>query len=229
MRPRASLWRLVLGCATTFALIFAGMPSAQATQSQTRASAGEPLAAVGHAFSQVSAVAAVSAGSRTSRLAGSGWQAKKKKHKAKIADPDDLPQPLIGIIPGSTINLLSRSSKLPIAIKNDYDSEVRVRVRVLASNLKVLIPALVEVIVPAHTTVTAKVPVNAIADGQVVLHATLESFSGVRLTVPVDIKMNVILGVEDTALYGFLSFIALLGALGAFRTVRKRRREGSNQ
>ena len=103
-----------------------------------------------------------------------------------------------------------------------------------ASNLKVLFPTLVEVVVPGHTTVTAKVPVTAIADGDVIVHATLETFSGYRLTIPVDIKMNVILGVEDTVLYGFLSFVALLGALGWFRTVRKRRRdraadtEGSN-
>ena len=93
------------------------------------------------------------------------------------------------------------------------------------SNLKVLVPAVVEVVVPANTTITAKVPVNAIADGPVILHATLESFSGVRLTIPVDIKMNVILGVEDTVIYAFVGFIALLGAFGVFRTVRKRQRE----
>jgi hypothetical protein len=79
--------------------------------------------------------------------------------------------------------------------------------------------------VTANTTITAKVPVNAIADGPVILHATLESFAGVRLTIPVDIKMNVILGVEDTVIYDFVGFIALLGAFGVFRTVRKRQRE----
>jgi len=216
MRPKAGLWRLVLGCATSLALIFSGMPAAHANSLHVSASgATRGVSVIGKAHE--------------SNLFVSHWQAKKKKRKTKVTDPDTLPQPLVAIIPGSTINLLSRSSKLPIAIKNDYGTEVRVRVRVQANNLKVVVPASVEVVVPANTTVTAKVPVEAIADGDVILHATLETFSGLRLTTPVDIKMHVILGVEDTVLYGFLAFIAMLGALGAFRTVRKRRREGSIQ
>ena len=200
--------------ALSFSPLFAAAPAATAQSAPTP----QRVAAT--------QIATVSAGSKGHSFTSS-WQAKKKKRHVKIASPDLLPQPLVQIIPGSTINLLSRSSKLPLAIKNDYDSEVRVRVRVQPSNLKVLIPALVEVIVPANTTITAKVPVKAIADGPVILHATLESFSGIRLTVPVDIKMNVILGVEDTVLYGFIGFIALLGTFGVVRTIRKRRREGA--
>jgi hypothetical protein len=99
-----------------------------------------------------------------------------------------------------------------------------VRVVVQPSNLKVLIPGDIEVKVPANTTVTAQVPVNAIGDGDVVLRTTLETFSGLRLTAPVDIQMKVILGVEDAVLFGFIGFVALLGGFGAFRTIRKNRR-----
>lgn len=148
-----------------------------------------------------------------------------KDHKVSITDPDVLPQPQVAVVPGSVINLLSRSSKIPIAIKNDYPSPVRIRVVVQASNLKVLIPAIVEVLVPANTTVTAQVPVTAIGDGDVVLHTSLETFSGLRLTTPVDIQMKVILGVEDAVVFGFSGFVVLLGAIGAIRTVRKNRRE----
>jgi len=148
-----------------------------------------------------------------------------KDHKVSITDPDVLPQPQVAVVPGSVINLLSRSSKIPIAIKNDYPSPVRVRVVVQASNLKVLIPAVVEVLVPANTTVTAQVPVTAIGDGDVVLHTSLETFSGLRLTTPVDIQMKVILGVEDAVVFAFSGFVVLLGAIGAIRTVRKNRRD----
>ena len=148
-----------------------------------------------------------------------------KDHKVSITDPDVLPQPQVAVVPGSVINLLSRSSKIPIAIKNDYPSPVRIRVVVQASNLKVLIPAIVEVLVPANTTVTAQVPVTAIGDGDVVLHTTLETFSGLRLTTPVDIQMKVILGVEDAVVFAFSGFVVLLGAIGAIRTVRKNRRD----
>jgi hypothetical protein len=209
MRPKASIRRWALGLATALALCFSPLVAAQMAT------------AVGPTTHQTT---------MTNHVSGSALQAKKKKrHRSRITNPDTLPQPLIEIIPGSSINLLSRTSKLPIAIKNGYDTEVRVRVRVQASNLKVLIPAVVEVLIPANTTITAKVPVNAIADGPVTLHATLETFSGLRLTVPVDIQMNVILGVEDTVLYGFVGFIALLAAFGVFRTIRKRRGELESQ
>ena len=205
MRPKASIWRGALGFAIAFALSFSPLLATQSALANVR-SANKSMV--------------------TSQTSNSTWQTKKKKrHHSRITNPDTLPQPLIEIIPGSRINLLSRSSKLPIAIKNGYDTQVRVRVRVQPSNLKVLIPAVVEVVIPANTTVTAKVPVNAIADGPVTLHATLETFSGLRLTVPVDIQMSVILGVEDTVLYGFVGFIALLAAFGVYRTVRKRRAE----
>ena len=205
MTSKASVGRWALGCLAALALIFspvlATQPALAATQPHNRVELAQ-------------------------QVSHSTWQAKKKKrHNSKIANPDTLPQPLVEIIPGSSINLLSRSSKLPISIRNRYANSIKVRVRVQASNLKVLIPAVVEVLVPANTTVTAQVPVNAIADGPVVLHATLESFSGNRLTVPVDIQMNVILGLENTVLYGFLGFVAALAAFGVYRTMRKRRRE----
>ncbi|MEI6591419.1 MAG: DUF6049 family protein, partial [Actinomycetes bacterium] len=85
----------------------------------------------------------------------------------------------------------------------------------------------VEVLVPANTTVTAQVPVTAIGDGDVVLHASLESFSGMHLTAPVDIQMKVILGVEDAVVYGFAGFVVLLGGIGVVRTVRKNRRNAA--
>ena len=167
-----------------------------------------------------------SGGQKLKQIHSAEFQAKKKKKKRKatIANPDTLPQPQVAVIPGSVINLLSRSSKIPIAIKNGYGSPVRIRVIVQPSNLRVLIPAVVEVLVPANTTVTAQVPVTAIGDGDVVLHTTLESFSGMHLTAPVDIQMKVILGVEDAVLYGFFGFVALLGTIGVVRTIRKNRR-----
>ena len=215
MISKVRVWRLALGWSLASTLALASLLPASPALAETSARAD-------------SSAPVLSAGSvRSADIFGGFFEAKKKKkrYRAKIANPDTLPQPLVQVIPGSAINLLSRSSEMPIAIKNSYDSEVRVRVRVQPSNLKVLFPTVVEVKVPANTTVTAKVPVNAIADGPVVLHATLESFSGIRLTVPVDIQMYVILGLEDTVIFGFLGFVALLSAFGVFRTIRKRRRE----
>jgi hypothetical protein len=238
MKASPRYGRAALGVAATIAVAIATILTSPANPATANpATAGPATAAPATATAATSATATNSAKTtQVSRVEGAwagipvnNWQAKKKRHKAKVANPDNLPQPQVSIVQGSSINLLSRSSKIPLAIKNGYTSQVRLRVVVRPSNLKVLIPAVIEVVVPANTTVTAKVPVTAIADGDVVLHAHLESFSGVRLTVPVNIKMNVILGVEDTVLFGFMAFVAALGALGVIRTVRKRRRQAETE
>ncbi|MFM5905936.1 MAG: DUF6049 family protein, partial [Micrococcales bacterium] len=119
----------------------------------------------------------------------------------------DLPTYKIAIVPGSTINLVSRESKLPISIRNDYDAEIRVQVHVSPGNLNVLIPANVEVTVPANTTFVAQVPVTAIADGPVKLKAWLTTFSGLRMGKSVEINMNVRAEIEDSLILSFILFV----------------------
>jgi hypothetical protein len=142
---------------------------------------------------------------------------------AKTPKPD-LPTYKIAIVPGSVINLVSRESKLPISIRNDYNAEIRVQVHVSPGNLNVLIPATVEVTVPANTTFVAQVPVTAIADGSVKLKAWLTTFSGLRMGKSVDIDMNVNAEIEDSLILGFVLFIAVLLFVGVMRTLAKRRK-----
>ena len=128
------------------------------------------------------------------------------------------------IIPGSDINLVSRSSNIPIQIQNDFRQDVVIHVHVRPSNLRVSIPSAVEVKVPAFTSVTAKVPVEAIANGEVELKVWIETFSGNRLGRPVMLNMNVNADVEATLLLGFAGGVVVLFGLGIFRTVRKNRK-----
>lgn len=145
---------------------------------------------------------------------------------AKTPKPD-LPTYKIAIVPGSVINLVSRESKLPISIRNDYNAEIRVQVHVSPGNLNVLIPAAVEVTVPANTTFVAQVPVTAIADGQVKLKAWLTTFSGFRMGKSVELTMNVNAEIEDSLILGFFVIVAGLGVAGVLRTLAKRRKAGA--
>jgi hypothetical protein len=134
----------------------------------------------------------------------------------------ELPGFAIRIVPGSSIHLVSRSSKLPISIRNDYPQEIRVQVHVAPSNLRALFPAAIEVTVPANTTYVAQVPVNAIADGDVPLKAWLTTFSGLSLGPAVDLSLTINAEVEDSLISGFVILVAGLGVAGVLRTRAKR-------
>jgi hypothetical protein len=110
-----------------------------------------------------------------------------------------------------------------VRIKNEFDAEIRVFVFVSPNNSRVLTPTAVEVTVPPLTTINAKVPVQAIANGDVVLDVWLTTFSGIKLGKAVQLNMTVNADVELTLLIGFSAFIALLLVLGVIRTLRKKR------
>ena len=141
--------------------------------------------------------------------------------------PDNRPDYQIHIIPGSTIHLVSKSSKLPVSIRNDYDAEVRVQVHVSPGNLKVIVPAAIEVTVPAQTTYVAQVPITALADGEVPLRAWLTTFSGIRLGKTVPLQLVVTAEVENSLILGFAIVVVGLGVAGLLRTRAKRKREAA--
>lgn len=131
----------------------------------------------------------------------------------------------IYIVPGSEINLVSRSSNIPIQIKNTFASDVTVHVFVRPTNARVAIPAAVSVKVPGETTVTAKIPVNAIANGKVLLRAWITTFSGIEIGRAVVLSMNVNADIEFALLIGFGSAVAVLFVFGLIRTVRRNRKK----
>lgn len=129
------------------------------------------------------------------------------------------------IVPGSDINLVSRTSNIPVQIKNAFSQDVTVRVHVQPTNSRVLVPSVVEVTVPALTSVTAKVPVEAVANGVVALRVWLTTFSGYDIGEESLLLMNVNADVELTMLIGFGSVVFILLGLGVSRTLRKNRKK----
>jgi hypothetical protein len=127
------------------------------------------------------------------------------------------------IVPGSEINLVARTSNVPVQIKNDFGSDVVVHVHAQPTNPRVVIPAAVEIKIPGYTSVTAKVPVEAVANGDVILKVWLTTFSGHKLGPASYLSMNVNADVELTMLVGFGGAVLLLLGFGIVRTVRKRR------
>jgi hypothetical protein len=133
-------------------------------------------------------------------------------------------KPGVYILRGSNINLVSRESKVPVAIRNNFSSDVRVHVHVNPSNPRVIVPSSVEIVIPAGETVNAQVPVQAVAQGKVFLIVWLTTFSGIRLTKNSYLQMQVEPDIEITLLASFAGLVLALGVAGAIRTVRRSRR-----
>jgi hypothetical protein len=129
----------------------------------------------------------------------------------------------IEIVKGSEINLVSQDSRVPILIRNNYETEVRVLVHVATSNLRVRLPKVSAVTIPANSTVNVTVPVLAVANGDVTLYVWLTSFSGVRIGQNESLQMHVLGNFEAIALGSLGLVVALLLVVGTARMLRRRK------
>ncbi len=128
------------------------------------------------------------------------------------------------IVPGSDINLVARTSNVPVLIKNAFNSDVRVFLHAKPTNPRVVVARVVEVEIPGGTSVTAKIPVEAVANGVVVLRVWLTTFSGVKIGKESLLQINVNADVELALLIGFGGAVLALLGFGVARTVSKSRR-----
>ena len=139
----------------------------------------------------------------------------------EASDPVVTEKPGVYLLKGSSINLVSRQSKIPVAVKNTFSTDVRVHVHIAPSNTRVIVPSAVEVLVPAGETVNAQVPVEAVASGKVFLIVRLTTFSGRPLTENTIIEMNVEPDVEGALIAGFAASVLVLGLVGGVRMARR--------
>jgi hypothetical protein len=132
------------------------------------------------------------------------------------------------IVPGSEINLVARTSTVPVQIKNAFNSDVRVFLHAKPTNPRVVVARVVEVEIPGGTSVTAKVPVEAVGNGIVVLRVWLTTFSGVKIGKESLLQINVNADVELALLIGFGGGVLALLGFGVARTVSKSRKRITN-
>jgi hypothetical protein len=111
-----------------------------------------------------------------------------------------------------------------VLIKNAFNSDVRVFLHAKPTNPRVVVARVVEVLIPGGTSVTAKIPVEAVANGVVVLRVWLSSFSGVKIGKESLLQINVNADVEAALLIGFGGGVLALLGFGVARTVSKSRR-----
>jgi hypothetical protein len=131
----------------------------------------------------------------------------------------------VQMIDGSNINLLSNQAPLPVTLSNELPYPVTVLVHVTPSNGRLLVEQNdVEVTIEATSRKGAQIPVTAVANGAVTLNIQLLSPTGVLISTPSPVVVNVSAEWETwgTVLFGIL--VVLVFGFGIVRNILRRRK-----
>ncbi|MCS5717424.1 DUF6049 family protein [Herbiconiux sp. CPCC 205763] len=132
----------------------------------------------------------------------------------------------VQMIDGSNINLLSNQAPLPVTLSNELPYPVTVLVHVTPSNGRLLVEQNdVEVTIEATSRKGAQIPVTAVANGAVTLNIQLLSPTGVLISTPSPVVVNVSAEWETwgTVLFGVL--VVIVFGFGIVRNILRRRKK----
>jgi hypothetical protein len=136
-----------------------------------------------------------------------------------------LPPAQVYVVAGSNINIVSRESKIPVSIQNNYDRQVRVRVHAKAVDPAVTVEKYVAITIPANSRKDALLPISILSGGEYKLNVWVTTFTDLRLGETVSINLTVNPDIEIVIIVGFGSLIGLLVILGSIRMFRRSKSE----
>ena len=144
--------------------------------------------------------------------------------QASIAADDKLLSS-VQIVEGSNINLLSNQAPLPVTISNELPYAVTVVVHVTPSNGRLLIDTNdVPITVEAGSRKGAQIPVTAVANGSVTLSFQLLSPSGVLVSTPSPVVVNVSADWETWGTVIVAVVVVVVFGIGVLRLILRRRK-----
>ncbi len=159
----------------------------------------------------------------------SGWEAAVQAHLTTNSDMLES----VSIPESSSINLLQEKENLPITVRNELDFPVTVYVTVRPDRAILdVLDSRVKLTVEANSQSKASVPVQSVANGEVRTTVSLTSATGVHISTPTVVMLNVLAGWETTVTVVLMILVVLLFGAGIVRTIlrsRKRRAERISQ
>jgi hypothetical protein len=132
--------------------------------------------------------------------------------------------PDLAVVVGSEVNMISADGRIPITVLNNSDVRVSglvVSLKPSTSALRVAESATVEI--EPGGTVTARIPVHAVANGTFDVAVELANSAGQAVAQPATLTMRVRAEWEDWVTAVFSVGLALVMLYGVITTVRKRR------
>lgn len=132
-----------------------------------------------------------------------------------------LPPAQVFVVAGSNINIVSRESKVPVSIQNNYDRQVRIRVHASAADSAVTVEKYVSLTIPANSRKDALIPISILSGGEYELKVWVTTFTDIRVGKTITMKLTVNPDIEIMIIVSFGSLIAVLVVLGAIRMARR--------
>ncbi|KAB1662967.1 DUF6049 family protein [Pseudoclavibacter sp. CFCC 13611] len=193
-----------------------------------------PLGELAQAASSVDRLASVSADpqsvhstflQQTASLCGAGWTRNDTWRQAVTAQAAESAAQLDAVAITSTTNLtlVSGSSQIPVAVRNDTGQPVTVQVHISPSTGRVTTKSPVSLTIDPHSAATAQVPVRAIANGSVVLNIGITNDHGDPIGETVSRPMDVQAQWEGIGLGIVGAAVTLLFGFGLVRSLIRRR------
>ena len=102
-----------------------------------------------------------------------------------------LPPALVFVVSGSDINIVSRESKIPVSVQNNYDRQVKVRVHTSSPDPAVSAEKYVTLTIPANSRKDALIPISILSGGEYKLNVWLTTFTDIRIGQTVSMKLTV--------------------------------------
>ncbi|CAQ03169.1 DUF6049 family protein [Clavibacter sepedonicus] len=126
--------------------------------------------------------------------------------------------------------VISDTTSLLINVSNELDQPVTVRLSIIAGSGRIRVDDSALVTVPAHGSASARPPITAISNGDVVVTARLTTEDGsVQIGESAPVELFIRAGFEAVVTTLFVAAVALLFGFGLFRSIRKRRRARARQ
>lgn len=146
-----------------------------------------------------------------------------------IATPVEaaLPPAQVFVVSGSDINIVSRESKIPVSVQNNYDRQVRIRVHTSSPDPAVNAVKYVSLTIPANSRKDALIPISILSGGEYKLKVWLTTFTDIRIGQTVSMKLTVNPDIEVMIIVIFGTIIAILLGLGVLRMTRRNKSEVS--
>ena len=127
----------------------------------------------------------------------------------------------LSIIKGSNVTLISQSSEVPISVRNTLDQDATVTLRLKPRNSCLAVPHAPTVTVPAHQTVSFRVPFDAVASCNVVVDVSLLTADGTPVADSTQFTVRVHADWENVGTAVAAGLLALGLVVGLWRTVRR--------
>jgi hypothetical protein len=126
---------------------------------------------------------------------------------------------------GSDFTVLANATELPLTLVNLTSTDITVVATVVAtSGIVSIAQSDYTVTIPAESNAQVVVPMSSVANGKTSIRATLQTTSGIPISDPVYVEIDVQAQWEGVTLVSFIVLVSLIMGIGIARTIRDRRR-----